>query len=1023
MFASNGEYCVLATNLSQLYDLRGKTSQESSKFEEVVSENLDLKPRFLSNYLVGDEDNGNIFNNKPDSVLKESVLEAYLMKLSLCKGRGDIRDGTIGEEIRTFYGTTFTESLTSTVEYDVCRTIFDDFTKLSGTWGNDFVDHGTKEIVNFCRFVVIEVFSGIFVHHISPLPLNFMKLSDAMIYIFHEKKVSDEKQLRDWIDFVSANVSEDYLKGLFKPIFMKLRTLAIDAKCYRHINFTNMKCMNKDLRWLPLILLTRLIILGAETKSRFNLVDVLCSMENFKIKFLGNSNHGYYECMASYLGPFFSLGIFENGDTERSPELKKMFGDVGIERVEKNDVFTQIRNSYDEIRENLKCLTQVLVCKPSTRKATTRFLVDAIGANYCRGKLQYSRKDNMGSSFTTNLVYVVVYLAAKVKLERLDYNYLAKKQCAFDLKDLTRINMNESAIPQYCETIEEGEEVTFNSLIFYIALFAIHIGYAGLINDYNTTKREYEYLKKDLNKHRAAFDKHRGSGIVSGDLVTTYMSYKLMEEQSSVVKYTLVLQMTLLHDLNINKVIYSLMDKWGMYLLNMIHPDAKLNHIPAQPNDMFKNLPEFMVDDLLATFQLLTTSEKLASSSLVFVQRLMSVLSVSPQYFRAPFTYAKLLEVIVQCWSKASSSVSQQYYQQILMSPGVCNKITPVLIKYYCDVESTGADTEFYDKFNIRRCIHFIFERFRESSSQKGMLVTAMNGQSNEIQRFANIVISDVSYLFDEVVGGMKKAVKLEKEIAAETANSNEADSSSRRLQFEEVKRGVSTWIYTLAESLDLLKKLTEYAHKIFLDQLIGEQLAALMNYNLTELSPPNHVHFESPTLVKELNFEGRNLVTKIITVYNCLSMADVFSKYVAADERSFTPEKFAVILKGLKEQMNFNGAIHEKFSAFVKNASVHYALKIEDEDFGEEIPEEFIDPIMGNIMLDPVLLPTSGQICDRKTIITSLLTVQKDPFNRQELTSDQLVPQDELRVKVENWICEMRAAKAAKLVADQEME
>ena len=39
-----------------------------------------------------------------------------------------------------------------------------------------------------------------------------------------------------------------------------------------------------------------------------------------------------------------------------------------------------------------------------------------------------------------------------------------------------------------------------------------------------------------------------------------------------------------------------------------------------------------------------------------------------------------------------------------------------------------------------------------------------------------------------------------------------------------------------------------------------------------------------------------------------------------------------------------------------------------------DDIPEEFLDPLLGSIMKDPVLLPTSGNILDRLTIKKHLL-------------------------------------------------
>lgn len=49
-------------------------------------------------------------------------------------------------------------------------------------------------------------------------------------------------------------------------------------------------------------------------------------------------------------------------------------------------------------------------------------------------------------------------------------------------------------------------------------------------------------------------------------------------------------------------------------------------------------------------------------------------------------------------------------------------------------------------------------------------------------------------------------------------------------------------------------------------------------------------------------------------------------------------------------------------------------------------------DPLMDTLMSDPVVLP-SGNVMERAVISRHLLNSQTDPFNRQPLTEEQLVP------------------------------
>ena len=71
-----------------------------------------------------------------------------------------------------------------------------------------------------------------------------------------------------------------------------------------------------------------------------------------------------------------------------------------------------------------------------------------------------------------------------------------------------------------------------------------------------------------------------------------------------------------------------------------------------------------------------------------------------------------------------------------------------------------------------------------------------------------------------------------------------------------------------------------------------------------------------------------------------------------------------------------------------------------------DDAPDEYKDPLMSTIMRDPVRLP-SGVIMDRKIIDRHLLNSTTDPFNRQHLTSDMLIPEVELKAKIAAWLKE----------------
>ena len=62
-------------------------------------------------------------------------------------------------------------------------------------------------------------------------------------------------------------------------------------------------------------------------------------------------------------------------------------------------------------------------------------------------------------------------------------------------------------------------------------------------------------------------------------------------------------------------------------------------------------------------------------------------------------------------------------------------------------------------------------------------------------------------------------------------------------------------------------------------------------------------------------------------------------------------------------------------------------AAQADDEMFGDDAPDHFLDPIVSVLLADPVKLPTSGTIVERAVIIRHLLNDETDPFNRAKLT------------------------------------
>ena len=69
-----------------------------------------------------------------------------------------------------------------------------------------------------------------------------------------------------------------------------------------------------------------------------------------------------------------------------------------------------------------------------------------------------------------------------------------------------------------------------------------------------------------------------------------------------------------------------------------------------------------------------------------------------------------------------------------------------------------------------------------------------------------------------------------------------------------------------------------------------------------------------------------------------------------------------------------------------------------------EDVPEEFVDPIMMTPMSDPVVLPDSKATIDRSTAIRHLLASPTDPFTRTPLSLEDLHEDMALRMRIASW-------------------
>ncbi|KAJ8456560.1 hypothetical protein ONZ45_g18672 [Pleurotus djamor] len=228
------------------------------------------------------------------------------------------------------------------------------------------------------------------------------------------------------------------------------------------------------------------------------------------------------------------------------------------------------------------------------------------------------------------------------------------------------------------------------------------------------------------------------------------------------------------------------------------------------------------------------------------------------------------------------------------------------------------------------------------------------------------------------------------------------------------LERHASSYTTLGRSTVELLKLFTAETKSPFMMPEIVDKLAAMLDYNLDALAGEKYQSLKVRDPEK-LKFKPRALLSDIIQVFLNLSDRSEFVKAVAGDGRSYRKELFEraaeiAVVRGLKTQTEI-----EKLRLFVTQVEEAKATIETEEDFGE-VPDEFLDPLMFTIMRDPVILPTSKTTVDRATIKSHLLSDTKDPFNRAPLSIEDVVPDLELKARIDQFLIERRTKKDSAL-------
>ncbi|NXK66139.1 UBE4B factor, partial [Sylvietta virens] len=712
----------------------------------------------------------------------------------------------------------------------------------------------------------------------------------------------------------------------------------------------------------------------------------------------------------SYLGAFFSLSVFAEDDNK---VVEKYFSGPAI-TLENTRVVSQSLQHYLELaRQELFKILHSILLNGDTREAALGYMAAVVNANMKKAQMQTDDRLVSTDGFMLNFLWVLQQLSTKIKLETVDPMYIFHPRCRIELPtDETRVKatMEEVAawIAELYRDLSPFSEPKFPTECFFLTLHAHHLSILPSCRRYIRRLRAIRELNRTVEDL-----KNNESQWKDSPLATRHreMLKRCKTQLKKLVRCKACADAGLLDENFLRRCLnfYGMVIQLMLRILDPAYPNIKLPLTPEVPK-VFASLPEFYVEDVaeFLFFIVQYAPQVLYEPCTQDIVMFLVVMLCNQNYIRNPYLVAKLVEVMFMT-NPAVQPRTQKFFEMIENHPLSTKLLVPSLMKFYTDVEHTGATSEFYDKFTIRYHISTIFKSLWQNIAHHGTFMEEFNS-GKQFVRYINMLINDTTFLLDESLESLKRI----HEVQEEMKNKEQWDllprdqQQARQSQLAQDERVSRSYLALATETVDMFHILTKQVQKPFLRPELGPRLAAMLNFNLQQLCGPKcrDLKVENP---EKYGFEPKKLLDQLTDIYLQLDCAR-FAKAIADDQRSYSKELFEEVISKMRKAGIKSTIAIEKFKLLAEKVEEIVAKNARAEIDYSDAPDEFrgnlvpSDPLMDTLMTDPVRLP-SGTIMDRSIILRHLLNSSTDPFNRQTLTENMLEPVPELKEQIQAWM------------------
>ena len=428
-------------------------------------------------------------------------------------------------------------------------------------------------------------------------------------------------------------------------------------------------------------------------------------------------------------------------------------------------------------------------------------------------------------------------------------------------------------------------------------------------------------------------------------------------------------------------------------------------------------IPEFYLSNVLEILQFLshTSGDTLATLATDFSHLIQfSTCFLSNSLLVAnPHTRGKIAEVLGTLTHRDTNtrhflmSHSERIRSTLESDQVALRHFLPALLKVFAEIEVTGDEVEFDQKFSYRDAMYDLIQYMWKSDHFRPCLdslceevLSRTHGVPPVLMRFLNALINDATYLLDEGLDHVKKVATIEKlRNVAQWQELSDEEKSSKMEELTQETRFARILNRLASKTIDTLITISHFTPQILTVQSKLDSLASMLNYFLDQLTGSKNRNLAVPDRDK-LGFQPIELLYDLLQVYFNLSEFPAFLSAVVSDGRCYSDQ----LLTNTQKVLGVTKAPYEKLAKWTQLCDTLSRVKRATlEEVAEDVPEEFLDELMRTVMSDPIRLP-SGNVVDRATIERHILNQGTDPYTRETLSIEDLKPDPELKEKIEKW-------------------